>query len=102
MCLASYDVAMKAILTIAILALGCAGCSSTRPSSSHANLLDPLRPYVSQIANDLDRIPEDRKIFLDEIATTIVTRLGSGGDAKLTFICTHNSRRSHMSQIWAS
>jgi hypothetical protein len=38
---------------------------------------------------------------LDEIAATIAARLEAGADANLTFICTHNSRRSHMSQIWA-
>src|SRR6185369_5740396 len=43
----------------------------------------------------------ERKVVLDEIASTITARLEDGHDADLTFICTHNSRRSHMSQIWA-
>jgi hypothetical protein len=38
---------------------------------------------------------------LNEIAASINAQLGAGKPAKLTFICTHNSRRSHMSQIWA-
>ncbi|MGC3960507.1 MAG: protein-tyrosine-phosphatase [Verrucomicrobiota bacterium] len=39
--------------------------------------------------------------MLGQIATAITTRLQAGKPAYLTFICTHNSRRSHMSQIWA-
>lgn len=27
-------------------------------------------------------------------------RIAKGQDAKLTFVCTHNSRRSHLTQIW--
>jgi hypothetical protein len=30
----------------------------------------------------------------------MVEELRAGREAKVTFICTHNSRRSHMSQIW--
>src|SRR5690348_1430166 len=87
---------MKAVLMFAVAALFGAGCSSTQ-----THMLRPLRPYVSQIAADLDNIPDSRKIVLDEIATTILTQLARGEDAQLTFICSHNSRRSHMSQIWA-
>ncbi|MCB0815108.1 MAG: hypothetical protein KDB87_18330 [Flavobacteriales bacterium] len=29
-------------------------------------------------------------------------RKTAGADAELTFICTHNSRRSHLSQLWAA
>lgn len=39
--------------------------------------------------------------MLDQFAATAYDLLASGKDANLTFICTHNSRRSHMSQIWA-
>jgi hypothetical protein len=86
---------------IGIMVLGCAGCSSTRQSRSNANLLPPLRPYVSEVANELDMVSRERRIVLDEIAASITARLEAGKVAQLTFICTHNSRRSHMSQIWA-
>src|SRR5438094_636940 len=92
--------AVKALVAIGIVALGCAGCL-THTSPSHPNAFERLRPYVSQIANELDRIAEERRVLLAEIATTMVARLESGEDAKLTFICSHNSRRSQMSQIWA-
>jgi len=92
---------MKTIATIGIIAFCCAGCSSTRQSQSNESLLPPLRSYVTEVAKELDTVPAERKVVLDKIAATIVARLEKGDDAKLTFICTHNSRRSHMSQIWA-
>jgi len=70
-------------------------------SPSNTHFIEPLDPYVSQIAKDLDKLSIHRQVILSEIAETISTRLRSGEDANLTFICTHNSRRSHMSQIWA-
>lgn len=91
---------MKTIFAISLIALCCAGCSSTRPQSN-ASLLPELKPYVNEVANELDAVPAERKVVLNKIAADITTRLQAGKPAKLTFICTHNSRRSHMSQIWA-
>lgn len=45
-------------------------------------------------------IPEDRKTLLDGLAIYLVDKLKEGGEAKLNFICTHNSRRSQLSQVW--
>jgi protein-tyrosine-phosphatase len=84
-----------------VLVLCCAGCSTARQSPSNANLLSALRPYVQQVVSELDVISPERKVVLDVIATNIAGRLQSGKTAQLTFICSHNSRRSHMSQIWA-
>lgn len=92
---------MKAILALGLLTLCGAGCSTPRMAQSNDGLLPSLRPYVDEVAGDLDAVPAERKVVLDEIAGTIATRLKEGGEANLTFICTHNSRRSHMSQIWA-
>jgi len=46
-------------------------------------------------------VSAERRVVLDEIAANIVGLLKAGKPAQMTFICTHNSRRSHMSQIWA-
>ncbi len=91
----------KLIIAIGIIVLCCAGCSSTRQSRSNANLLPALRPYVQEVTNELGMISNERKVMLDSIATNIASQLEAGKPAKLTFICTSNSRRSHMSQIWA-
>lgn len=92
---------MRTITTIGIVALFCAGCSTTQESRPGANLLPALRPYVNEVANDLSALPTERRVVMDKIAAEISTRLQAGKPANLTFICTHNSRRSHMSQIWA-
>ena len=92
---------MKAIIAIGIMAICCAGCSSTRQAQPNEKLLSTLRPYVTEVANELDSVPAARKVVLGKIATDITAQLKAGKPANLTFICTHNSRRSHMSQIWA-
>lgn len=55
---------------------------------------------MNEVATELNTISAKRKVVLDEIAAAIAARLERGDEANLTFICTHNSRRSHMSQIW--
>ena len=58
--------------------------------------------YIAESLQEFEEIPAKRKRQLKKIALYIQTRLRSGLPVNLTFICTHNSRRSHMSQLWAS
>jgi arsenate reductase (thioredoxin) len=46
-------------------------------------------------------IPEERKIILDSLVEYIQGKVNNGENIRLNFVCTHNSRRSHLSQIWA-
>ena len=85
-----------------LIALCCLSCSSTRPSRNHANLLPELKPYVNEVANELGTVSAERREVLDEIAKDVAGRLEAGKRADMTFICSQNSRRSHMSQIWAA
>ncbi|MEM7706412.1 MAG: protein-tyrosine-phosphatase [Pseudomonadota bacterium] len=57
--------------------------------------------YVATSLEQVDEIPADRKRQLKKIALYIQTRVKSDLPVNLTYICTHNSRRSHMSQLWA-
>jgi arsenate reductase len=57
--------------------------------------------YVGESEKTFAAIAADRKARLEEIARYVRGRVEAGRPARLTFICTHNSRRSHMSQIWA-
>jgi len=61
-----------------------------------------LRKYVDQRVDEFDQIPADRRAQLEKIADYVKSQVKSTQPIKLTFICTHNSRRSHMSQIWAA
>jgi len=87
---------------VSIIALCCASCSATHQSGGHANLLRELKPYVKEVANELETVSAERREVLDKIAADVAGRLEAGKRADMTFICTHNSRRSHMSQIWAA
>jgi len=89
------------ISSVVLLALAGAGCSTHRSAGTRAGLLAPLQPYVNAVAAETGQVPPERKKVLNAVATDIVGQLSAGKPAKLTFICTHNSRRSHMSQIWA-
>ena len=46
-------------------------------------------------------VSEERKEILRPLAEFIQKKADAGESINLNFICTHNSRRSHLSQIWA-
>lgn len=46
-------------------------------------------------------VSEERKADLKPLADYIQNKVDSNQEIRLNFICTHNSRRSHLSQIWA-
>jgi arsenate reductase len=49
----------------------------------------------------VNSIPEERKARLQSLMEYIQDKVTMGELIKLNFICTHNSRRSHLAQIWA-
>ncbi len=60
-----------------------------------------LETTIEELQRGFNEIPSDRKKKLSEIARFIREELKEFGTVKLNFICTHNSRRSHLAQIWA-
>ena len=64
-------------------------------------LFNKLQKAAEQFAREFDRIDADRKRTLMELASFVRAATVGGGKARLNFICTHNSRRSHMAQLWA-
>lgn len=46
-------------------------------------------------------VSDERKEILQPLAEFIQKKADAGERINLNFICTHNSRRSHLSQIWA-
>lgn len=60
----------------------------------------------SSIKNTIDTfnfesISTERKAILQPLIDFIQHKVAEKQDIRLNFICTHNSRRSHLSQIWA-
>lgn len=65
-----------------------------------------LHPALASHLEDLRRnpgaLPDERRSTLDRIAQFVTDKRERSEPASLLFICTHNSRRSHMGQIWAA
>ena len=75
--------------------------SGTAPTPPLANALLPaLARTVAELTAEFDRIPPARRRQLARLADYLRGR--AGGPARLNFICTHNSRRSHFGMVWAA
>ncbi|MCP4313283.1 MAG: protein-tyrosine-phosphatase [Bacteroidetes bacterium] len=59
-----------------------------------------LKDYVEKRISEFGLISEDRKESLTNLAKVLTGR--RAGAINVIFICTHNSRRSHMAHLWAS
>ena len=46
-------------------------------------------------------VSAERKTVLQPLIDYVQFKIANQQDVRLNFICTHNSRRSHLSQIWA-
>ncbi len=62
-------------------------------------MLEKLSRTIESIAKIA--VSEERKEVLQPLADYIQTKVNANEEIRLNFICTHNSRRSHLSQIWA-
>lgn len=62
-----------------------------------------LYPEIEQTIAHIDtvKILEERKLILQPLIAYIQDKVDSNSEIRLNFICTHNSRRSHLSQVWA-
>lgn len=52
-------------------------------------------------ALNFDAISDERKIVLQSLIAYVQQKVSANKNVNLNFICTHNSRRSHLSQVWA-
>ena len=58
-----------------------------------------IKSTIEQLS--FETISEERKQVLAPLVQFIQSKTNSGLAIRLNFICTHNSRRSHLSQVWA-
>ncbi len=56
---------------------------------------------IRHLTQEFERIPNERKRILQSIELFVKSKMSNLQTAELVFICTHNSRRSHIAQIWA-
>jgi protein-tyrosine-phosphatase len=59
-----------------------------------------LNHSVDELIKEFDLITETRKQELESLAIVINESLTNFGKAEITVICTHNSRRSQLGQLW--
>jgi arsenate reductase len=87
-------VAAFGILAVVI----CTGAGPVRPE----RLNETLRSYVASRVGEFDSIPQERRDQLRKLASYIRGNVKADRPPRLVFICTHNSRRSQMCQLWAA
>jgi arsenate reductase (thioredoxin) len=60
-----------------------------------------LQTKINQLITEFDHIPAERKGTLRDLTKFVQDKINANQPVYLNFICTHNSRRSHLSQLWA-
>ena len=85
---------LRTLLPIALAAV-------TSLSAKDSDVLPSLQPVISRVTLEFDQIPVERQKVLRKVAHFIRSKVLAKEESQLMFICTHNSRRSHLSQIWA-
>lgn len=58
----------------------------------------PIEKYLERISREKYALSAEA----ERLAAYLADKIESGKTAKLIFICTHNSRRSHMAMLWAA
>ena len=61
-----------------------------------------LQSCIERALGRFATISFERRALLDQAARYVSHRREEGSQALLTFVCTHNSRRSQMGQLWAA
>lgn len=91
-------VAALALLALCLLTgAGTEDLPATRPGT----LSPGLAAYLDHSAGEFDLIDAARREQLQPLADWIADARREGRPIDLIFVCTHNSRRSHMAQLWA-
>lgn len=65
-------------------------------------MFQPIKERSAALANNFKEIPAARKELLEKIADYIKTKHAANEAINLIYVCTHNSRRSHLGQVWAA
>ncbi|MBU3012147.1 protein-tyrosine-phosphatase [Polaribacter vadi] len=68
-------------------------------TTTATTLFTEIETFISKL--DTKTISEERKEVLQTLTDYIQEKINKKEAIKINFICTHNSRRSHLSQVWA-
>lgn len=67
--------------------------------TTKSNLFPIIEDFIKNL--NIGSISADRKVVLNALIDYIQSKVSNDKEVRINFICTHNSRRSHFSQIWA-
>lgn len=67
--------------------------------TTQSNVFSEIENLIKTL--DPNSISEERKTVLQPLVDFIQEKVSNNEDIRINFICTHNSRRSHLSQVWA-
>jgi len=63
-------------------------------------MFDIIQKNCAALAAEFDQIPIQRKEQLKQLSAYLTKKILAGETPKVIVICTHNSRRSHLGQLW--
>jgi arsenate reductase (thioredoxin) len=86
------------VLLTAMFSMGLQANEKTTPASER--LVPKLHQFVARVSKQ-DPVAAARQLDLKNMAEIVARQLISGKQVDLLFVCTHNSRRSQMCQLWA-
>jgi arsenate reductase len=93
---------MKTILKSGVVSLlGLTLFMSFNIEVNNKGFYKKLQEYTNTLPGEFNQIDKERKQDLEELSNYILEQRIQHRTTNLLFICTSNSRRSHMAQIWA-
>ena len=90
-----------AITTALVLFSSCQTNGGSSRIEAEAEPETALAAYIERRVSEFSAIDTERRTDLDALSEELANWLRQGQELPMTFICTHNWRRSHMAQIWA-
>ncbi|MBI1267938.1 MAG: protein-tyrosine-phosphatase [Cryomorphaceae bacterium] len=69
-------------------------------SAANLSFYPEINSYIAEVVQQFNSIDDERRAQLQKLALYIKSKSTANEDVKIVYICTHNSRRSHMSQLW--
>jgi arsenate reductase (thioredoxin) len=84
------------------LAAMCFAANSATAETASVKMREKVAAYLAERSGEFDQISAERKELLGKIADYVKECRRKDRPARLVFICTQNSRRSHLAQIWGA
>ena len=88
---------MKTLLYTPVLGLMlCLSCNQGEKMAFNPE----LESYCLTLSNEFGDVPDSTGKMLKEAGEYILEKLNDGQETNISFVCEHNSRKSHMGHVW--